>query len=51
LSAEELAEVAEATPLARWGGEEEVVKAVRLLVDSDFITGETIRVDGGRHLR
>jgi hypothetical protein len=24
---------------------------VLALVDSDFITGETIRVDGGRHLR
>jgi hypothetical protein len=27
------------------------VKAVLALVDSDFITGETIRVDGGRHVR
>jgi hypothetical protein len=27
------------------------VKAVLTLIDSDFITGETIRVDGGRHLR
>jgi NAD(P)-dependent dehydrogenase (short-subunit alcohol dehydrogenase family) len=51
LSEEELREVADATPVGRWGGEEEIVKAVLLLVDSDFITGETIRVDGGRHLR
>jgi NAD(P)-dependent dehydrogenase (short-subunit alcohol dehydrogenase family) len=51
LSEAELREVAEATPLGRWGGEDEVVKAVLLLVGSDFITGETIRVDGGRHLR
>ena len=48
---EELQEVADATPVGRWGGVEEIVKAVLLLVDSDFITGETIRVDGGRHLR
>ena len=43
--------VQDATPLGRWGGESEIVKAVLALIDSDFITGETIRVDGGRHLR
>ncbi len=43
--------VAQATPLGRWGGDEEVVKAVLALVESDFVTGETVRVDGGRHLR
>ncbi|MDP6607286.1 MAG: SDR family NAD(P)-dependent oxidoreductase [Dehalococcoidia bacterium] len=43
--------VVQATPLGRWGGDEEIVKAVRALVESDFMTGETIRVDGGRHLR
>jgi NAD(P)-dependent dehydrogenase (short-subunit alcohol dehydrogenase family) len=42
--------VARATPLGRWGGPGEIVKAVLALVDTDFITGETIRVDGGRHL-
>ncbi|HJO37065.1 MAG: SDR family oxidoreductase [Vicinamibacterales bacterium] len=40
-----------ATPLGRWGGDEEIVKAVCAVVESDFMTGETIRVDGGRHLR
>jgi NAD(P)-dependent dehydrogenase (short-subunit alcohol dehydrogenase family) len=40
-----------ATPLGRWGGADEIAKTVIALVDSDFITGETIRVDGGRHLR
>lgn len=44
-------EVAAATPLGRWGGEQEIVKSVLALVETDFITGETIRVDGGRHLR
>jgi NAD(P)-dependent dehydrogenase (short-subunit alcohol dehydrogenase family) len=48
---EELKAVEEATPLGRWGGEAEIVKAVLSLLDSDFITGETIRVDGGRHLK
>jgi len=43
--------VVEATPLARWGGEEEIVKGILALMDTDFITGETIRVDGGRHLK
>jgi len=43
--------VEDATPLGRWGGPEEIVKTVVALVDSDFITGETVRVDGGRHIR
>jgi len=51
LSTEERDEVAKETPLGRWGGELEIAKAVCMLVKSDFITGETIRVDGGRHLR
>ena len=50
-SAEESAAVEAATPLGRWGGEQEIVRAVAFLVDSDFVTGETIRVDGGRHIR
>ncbi len=43
--------VEQATPLGRWGGEGEIVKAVLALIDSDFITGETLRVDGGRHVK
>lgn len=50
-SDEEFASVERATPLGRWGGEIEIAKTVLALVDSDFITGETIRVDGGRHLK
>lgn len=50
-SDEEVEAVEKATPLGRWGGEEEIAKAVLALVQSDFITGECIRVDGGRHLR
>ncbi len=42
--------VEKATPLGRWGGPDEIVKAIVGLIDSDFITGETIRVDGGRHV-
>ena len=50
-TAEELKTVEDATPLGRWGGEIEIAKVVLGLLDSDFVTGETIRVDGGRHLR
>jgi NAD(P)-dependent dehydrogenase (short-subunit alcohol dehydrogenase family) len=48
---EELKAVESATPLGRWGGETEILKAVSFLLDSEFVTGETIRVDGGRHVR
>jgi NAD(P)-dependent dehydrogenase (short-subunit alcohol dehydrogenase family) len=48
---EEHAAVERATPLGRWGGEAEIAKAVAFLVTSDFVTGETIRVDGGRHVK
>jgi len=50
MSAREIKIVMEATPLARWGGAGEIAKAVHFLCKSDFVTGETIRVDGGRHL-
>jgi NAD(P)-dependent dehydrogenase (short-subunit alcohol dehydrogenase family) len=46
----EVAAVARATPVGRWGGEIEIAKAVLALIETDFITGETIRVDGGRHV-
>lgn len=51
LPGDEVKAVADATPLGRWGGEEEIAKAVVMLLETDFITGETIRVDGGRHVR
>jgi NAD(P)-dependent dehydrogenase (short-subunit alcohol dehydrogenase family) len=51
VSDEEFAAVERATPLGHWGGEGEIAKAVLALVETDFITGETIRVDGGRHLK
>jgi NAD(P)-dependent dehydrogenase (short-subunit alcohol dehydrogenase family) len=43
--------VERATPLGRWGGAGEVAKVVVALIESDFVTGETIRVDGGRHVK
>ena len=39
------------TPLARTGTPEDVSSAVIFLLESDYITGETIIVDGGRHIR
>jgi NAD(P)-dependent dehydrogenase (short-subunit alcohol dehydrogenase family) len=50
-SEQEIEAVERATPLGRWGGPEEIAKVVIALVESDFITGETIRVDGGRHVK
>jgi NAD(P)-dependent dehydrogenase (short-subunit alcohol dehydrogenase family) len=43
--------VERATPLGRWGGEGEIAKMVLAFLDSEFITGETVRVDGGRHVK
>jgi NAD(P)-dependent dehydrogenase (short-subunit alcohol dehydrogenase family) len=48
---EELRGVEAATPLGRWGGPEAIVRAVMFLIETDFVTGETIRVDGGRHVK
>lgn len=47
----EAAAVERETPLGRWGGDRAIAAAVLSLVESDFVTGETLRVDGGRHLR
>lgn len=48
---DELEAVERATPLGQWGGEKAIADAVVALLSCDFITGETVRVDGGRHLR
>ena len=50
MSEAEIAAVAKATPLGRWGGEIEIARAVIFLCETEFVTGETIRVDGGRHV-
>ena len=51
MSPEEFDAVEQATPLGRWGGSAEIAKAMVALIETDFITGEIVRVDGGRHLR
>lgn len=42
--------LAAALPLRRHGGLKDITRAVRFLLKSDFITGQVIYVDGGRHL-
>jgi NAD(P)-dependent dehydrogenase (short-subunit alcohol dehydrogenase family) len=50
LPTEETQGVSKVTPLKKWGGAKEIAKAVLFLIQTDFVTGECIRVDGGRHL-
>ncbi len=45
-----LQQLAGAIPLQRHGGPQDVAEAVIFLARSDFITGQVIYVDGGRHL-
>ena len=48
---EDAAKLRESTPLARLGSPDDVVAAVVYLLHADFVTGETVIVDGGRHVR
>ena len=43
--------LAATTPLGRLGSPADVTRTTLFLLDSDYITGETIIVDGGRHVR
>ena len=45
-----LEQLAQTVPLKRHGGPGDVTGAVLYLLESDFITGQIIYVDGGRHL-
>jgi pteridine reductase len=45
------AHFAETTPLRRLGDPEDVVRAVRFLLESDYVTGTVVVVDGGRLVR
>jgi NAD(P)-dependent dehydrogenase (short-subunit alcohol dehydrogenase family) len=45
-----LARLARDLPLKRHGGPEDVARAVVFLLESDFVTGQVLFVDGGRHL-
>lgn len=39
------------TPLGRHGTPDDVVGAMLYLLSADYVTGETLVVDGGRHIR
>jgi len=51
LSEEDFQELGGRIPLQRTGSPESVVSAIHFLLDNTFITGETIFVDGGEHLK
>jgi pteridine reductase len=50
-SAEDAAHLARTTPLRRIGSPGDVAQAVCYLLDADYVTGDTLIVDGGRHVR
>jgi pteridine reductase len=50
-SAEAARRLADTTPLRRLGTPEDVSRAVLFLLENDFVTGETLVVDGGRRVR
>ena len=47
LSKEELIEIEKEIPLGKMGKAEDVAKAVAFLAESDYVTGQIIRIDGG----
>jgi len=49
-SEEELAKIVSKIPLNRIGDESDIANTVKFIVDSEYITGQTINVDGGRSL-
>jgi len=51
LSAKDATHLRQTTPLKRDGSPEDVASAMLFLLDADYVTGETIIVDGGRHVR
>ena len=51
MSDDEIRQLAERAPLKKNGSPEDVVRALRYLLAADFVTGQTLVVDGGRLLR
>ena len=51
MSAKDVAHLKETTPLKHQGTPDDVASAMLFLLEADHITGETIIVDGGRHVR
>lgn len=46
-----LEELAHTNPLNRYGKVEDIMEALRYLLNSTFVTGQVLYVDGGRHMR
>ena len=49
-SPEERERAVRRVPLGRLGSPEDIARAVVYLIESDFVTGEVLRIDGGQHL-
>ncbi len=49
-TAEQTTKALERTLLKKVGNAEDIAKTVRFLIESDYITGASIPVDGGRHI-
>jgi 3-oxoacyl-[acyl-carrier protein] reductase len=47
ISAELLGRVRKNTPLKRLGTPEEIVSAVRFILENEYFTGRTLQIDGG----
>ena len=45
-----LESVAKSTPLEKAGDCDKIIKALHYLLETDFVTGECLYVDGGQHL-
>jgi NAD(P)-dependent dehydrogenase (short-subunit alcohol dehydrogenase family) len=45
-----LAGLAQRVPLKRYGGLTDIIRAVLFLLECNFVTGQVIYIDGGRHL-
>ena len=48
---ERAAHLASTTPLRRHGSPDDVARAVLYLLDAEFVSGDVLFVDGGRHVR
>lgn len=50
-SAEDAAHLEQTTPLRRLGSPDDVAQAMLYLIEADYVTGDLVVVDGGRHIR
>lgn len=50
-SASDAAHLTRTTPLGRLGEPADVARAMLYLIEADYVTGDTLIVDGGRHVR